>query len=250
MSECSFESCLKPVKVKSSGLCGAHYQAARKDGTLTPAFRWVDEYGVRRSCSQLECERGVKARGLCSMHYGRAVAGRKPKKGFRETKWVAPDGTRITCMAPDCPNAVQAKGLCAAHYTRMTRHASLDLPVPRMDLCPTPHCDREKSPRADLCAECRKIRWRYGLSLERTMYLMTPENRCCSNGGCKSAKDLHLDHDHSCCPPGSFSASTRVSCGGCVRGWLCRGCNVSLGFMQEDPRRIEGLLVYLRGFKP
>lgn len=37
----------------------------------------------------------------------------------------------------------------------------------------------------------------------------------------------HVDHDHSCCPG-------EKSCGFCVRGLLCSGCNFRLGILESE----------------
>ncbi len=50
-----------------------------------------------------------------------------------------------------------------------------------------------------------------------------------------------IDHDHTCCPGGS-------SCGECLRGLLCNGCNRVLGFVKDDVAALEGLVTYLRGY--
>lgn len=47
-------------------------------------------------------------------------------------------------------------------------------------------------------------------------------------------RTLHIDHDHSCC-----NDERNVSCGKCIRGLLCRSCNVMLGHYE----RHEGNLV-------
>lgn len=60
------------------------------------------------------------------------------------------------------------------------------------------------------------------------------------NGRCKlcefEAETLHIDHDHSCCPAGNYKLQ---SCGNCIRGLLCRDCNVMLGAYEN----CKGILV-------
>lgn len=52
----------------------------------------------------------------------------------------------------------------------------------------------------------------------------------------------HVDHDHGCCPG-------PTSCGGCIRGVLCHGCNTSLGLLREDRDRLHALILYLDRYK-
>lgn len=52
----------------------------------------------------------------------------------------------------------------------------------------------------------------------------------------------HVDHDHKCC-------AGINSCGGCVRGLLCAGCNVALGRFMESVRTIGRIPAYLTDWK-
>jgi len=49
---------------------------------------------------------------------------------------------------------------------------------------------------------------------------------------------LHVDHDHTCC-------AHATSCGNCIRGVLCQGCNMALGMLRDDLKVIQGLATYL-----
>lgn len=77
--------------------------------------------------------------------------------------------------------------------------------------------------------------WNYGLTVEAVKALL--EAGCAA---CGSTENLHVDRDHRCCPTGSSPRS----CGRCVRGALCNGCNTALGLLGEDPGRIAALLAY------
>jgi hypothetical protein len=48
----------------------------------------------------------------------------------------------------------------------------------------------------------------------------------------EGAKEIHIDHDHRCCPK-------RRSCALCRRGLTCRYCNVGVGAMGDDPERMR-----------
>lgn len=54
---------------------------------------------------------------------------------------------------------------------------------------------------------------------------------------------LTVDHDHSCCP-GQFS------CGRCIRGFLCFGCNVAVGMVKNRPEYALALHRYLEAWVP
>lgn len=52
------------------------------------------------------------------------------------------------------------------------------------------------------------------------------------------ALQLHVDHDHACCP-------SLPTCGGCVRGILCRECNIALGFLKDSTESLNRAITYL-----
>jgi hypothetical protein len=41
---------------------------------------------------------------------------------------------------------------------------------------------------------------------------------------------FQVDHDHTCCP--TDRAHSRKTCGKCIRGLLCEGCNTRLGYLE------------------
>lgn len=73
--------------------------------------------------------------------------------------------------------------------------------------------------------------------LNRTDARRYVETIVCEMPGCgrqltndSSTLNKHIDHDHSCCPG-------RTSCGACVRGILCAGCNTMMGRVQRVGRQ-------------
>lgn len=191
------------------------------------------------------CDKPVEVAGRCLQHYHRSRRKPNPVRLHPKPRGrrVNRDGSPLPCESRDCDRPILARGLCALHYDREWKGAYLD--NNDWTSCPVPGCGRNKTDGSLICGRCRQTRWRYGLTDESYLSMMQPENRFCANPGCRDTEKLHLDHDHSCCPYGKFPTKTRVSCGECVRGWLCRSCNTSLGQMQESPERIRGLLTYL-----
>lgn len=51
-------------------------------------------------------------------------------------------------------------------------------------------------------------------------------------------KELAIDHDHTCCE-GIYS------CGACIRGVLCQGCNGGLGLFRDTPEFLRSAANYL-----
>jgi Recombination endonuclease VII len=70
------------------------------------------------------------------------------------------------------------------------------------------------------------------------------EGGCCYCGDelPREAKHVHIDHDHTCCPPGA-------SCRNCQRGLACNYCNTVVGFGLDDPDRLERIAASLRQLK-
>lgn len=54
---------------------------------------------------------------------------------------------------------------------------------------------------------------------------------------------LNVDHDHTCCPGMN-------SCGLCVRGFLCLGCNQALGSMRDDAALMRRAAAYVEENNP
>ena len=52
-------------------------------------------------------------------------------------------------------------------------------------------------------------------------------------------KPTHIDHDHACCP------KKAMSCGKCVRGVLCRDCNIMLGVAKDNKKTLTNAVKYL-----
>ena len=79
----------------------------------------------------------------------------------------------------------------------------------------------------------------YRLTSERyDQMLAAQDNRC---GVCLRVfvANPQVDHDHSCC------AGNKRSCGKCVRGLLCRECNIALGLFGDNPNVAKRAAEYL-----
>lgn len=54
--------------------------------------------------------------------------------------------------------------------------------------------------------------------------------------------DMALDHDHKCC-------DTKRTCGKCIRGILCGGCNRGIGHFKESIDSLRMAIIYLEKHK-
>ena len=105
------------------------------------------------------------------------------------------------------------------------------------------------------CRECRKDFYRsntegvrdstrerrFGLDREAFDAMLHAQGGACAICGTTDPGKSYwnVDHDHSCCAPGS------PVCGKCVRGLLCSRCNHGLGNFKDDPDRLRAAITYL-----
>lgn len=91
----------------------------------------------------------------------------------------------------------------------------------------------------------RNLKRKYGLSVVEYDTILEEQSGLCANPGCfnepSSERSLDVDHDHTCCPD-------ETSCGDCIRGLLCSGCNAALGYIHDDIDRLRGLAQYLEDY--
>ena len=76
---------------------------------------------------------------------------------------------------------------------------------------------------------------RYSLTADQYLRLLAAQDGAC--GICRvrlGRYEFHIDHDHACC-------AGPTSCGGCVRGLLCRDCNLKLGAVEKDGFGVKAL---------
>lgn len=214
---------------------------ANRDEVQPRPSKWFNTDGTRKGCSEEGCDSPVASLGMCKSHYAHAQylkTHTRVKK--RNRKLTDYDGLRVVpnCTFEGCEIVEFNPGLCAGHYYQGLRGEELR-PLRETAPCPVAGCANRltvKRSRSGMCGSHTSLAKKYSLSTDRLQELMAP--RVCANPGCDVTENLHIDHDHACCPG-------PTSCGSCVRGVLCAGCNQSLGNLQENPRRIRGLLAYL-----
>lgn len=138
------------------------------------------------------------------------------------------------CSAHSCNRKHHAKGLCITHYTRLIKGQDVTAPI-------AVYKNNGGVVRAKPKARGHKnALTRYGITGEQRQKIYDEAGGCCALCGENSDLDnMALDHDHSCCPG-------RTTCGNCVRGLICRGCNLGLGYFKDDVRKLRLAIDYLQ----
>lgn len=70
----------------------------------------------------------------------------------------------------------------------------------------------------------------YGITQQEYDTTLLNQNESCAI--CETKQDLVFDHDHT---TGQF------------RGLLCQACNVGIGFLNDDPKRLTKAIEYIQG---
>jgi len=84
---------------------------------------------------------------------------------------------------------------------------------------------------------------RYGITkYDFEALIDSQDSRCaiCKGKFWEEVSSPHIDHDHSCCD------TQMKSCGKCIRGLLCRGCNQLLGCSRDSIEVLKASIKYLR----
>lgn len=170
-----------------------------------------------RICSVRECETKVLSRGLCNRHYLKAR--RRGELLPLEVKgWhriTEPDlekrvGVCAVC-GPDTPIRIRPERGHECQNRRRKDNKGRSRPS-----------DRSRGRRGE------RIR-RYSITVADVERMRTEQGGCCAI--CRQPTEkLVVDHDHACCP------KKKTSCGRCVRGLLCSRCNLTLGWLRDDPQ--------------
>lgn len=251
VKSCSVPNCGRVYKCR--GFCGGHYETWRKknrDQIASTDPRWVNEDGTRMECFSSGCVEVVVTQGMCTKHYSQmhyaSTRGSRVDLDKKRRPYKQP---QRFCTFPECANPEFNPGVCAGHYYQLNRGEELR-PLFQRFPCKANGCSKTYPIRKGsngLCSNHRSFAKRFSLDAETVIAYY--QNYVCGNPACVITKDLHMDHDHACCKGGGLKETSRSSCGSCVRGWLCRGCNFTLGHVKDSVPRLRGLITYLEESK-
>lgn len=201
------------------------------------------------TCSARGCEKRRVSRGLCGSHY---------------QAWRAKAGPN-QCTSPVCDRPAVSRSLCQGHYARLLAGKPTDTPLQSRrngGFACTLNEEGEKeclSCRTFLpiesyargagsdglspnCRSCRSLTRvsRYGITVRQYLEMLSDQGGVCAICAEPPQKrQLHVDHDHSCCGEGK-------ACQKCVRGLLCSRCNTGLGQFRERSDLLASAANYLQ----
>ncbi len=255
---CTFISCNKPPRSSRPGLCGGHRQQARAGKELTPLRPRKASPEGPKGCSVKGCTKAHNAKGFCQGHYLQWS-----KTGETSTLKVLKPRKNRVCGYLGCGKPLHTQDHCLAHGLQFS--SGVDLKPLRgswdqstrnsqgfkwCNPCSTWKAESEfGSSRAkpdglnSSCKDCLRfmlVKIQYNLTRGQFLGLVDSQGGACAI--CREAPErvlsLHVDHDHSCC-------SGNKSCGVCVRGLLCGGCNSMLGMAQDSCDTLRAAVTYL-----
>lgn len=87
---------------------------------------------------------------------------------------------------------------------------------------------RKNDPNQRLRERSNMRRYKYGMSNEDVDAMLEKQGGCAICGTMDPIGEWCIDHDHSCCP------QEHKTCGDCVRGILCRKCNLLIGAADDS----------------
>ena len=219
---CSIEGCDR--KHEALGYCKLHYRRFRAgtplDGTLPP----------KPKCSVEGCSRDSRALGMCMSHY-------------KSRSYHNRENPSRRCHLPGCDKPHHAKGFCYKHYLRDwsgVRTPEVDNRRYRGRNCLIVGCPNSAGGRTGLCKAHVNWSGKYALSVLQAVQILNSGYGCDICGTLLTRETINVDHDHSCCPG-------QGTCGDCVRGLLCRGCNRAIGSFGESRENVARALAYLGG---
>lgn len=183
------------------------------------------------------------------------------------------------CIEDECGRITVARGMCKKHYNKWNRDRNRTQPFQRRtarhharhsdylirDSMGRKQCSACKEWKSESdylshpknkdglfghCNPCRKLSSRatkYKKSVDDILRMIDQQNGLCQICSKPLGEDYAIDHDHDCCNYGR--QATKKSCGSCVRGLLCKPCNLALGIFKDDLEILVSAAFYLYSSK-
>lgn len=86
-----------------------------------------------------------------------------------------------------------------------------------------------------------RLKSNYSITIDQYNKIKNDQNdRCliCNIHESDTKNGLYVDHDHLCC-------NKKNTCGKCIRGLLCKSCNMGLGNFKDKVSSLKNAIIYL-----
>lgn len=193
---------------------------------------------AERTCSERGCREEPHCRGLCEYHYGKAY-----REGNLQLLLFA--AVRHSLSNVDRGQKTAICAICGPVKVRFRTDRSPECMTKRRESAArwnAKNPQRASGPWPERSPEERwreSLKWQFGITPADYLRMLDEQGGVCAI--CHRPQEecrLAVDHDHRCC------AGER-SCGKCVRGLLCRTCNLALGCVRDDPAILGSAIDYL-----
>jgi len=189
-------------------------------------------------CDFPGCGRDSRADSLCPSHWKQKHVYKIELRPIR--KWNKLAGN---CVVPGCDKSRGKLEYCMLHYghSRAASGISILPKRPRKTdfvTCLISGCETPSKSSRKICRRHSAVAHAYKLTSVQLQILLDTGCWICGN-----KENPHIDHDHNCCDR-SITGS-KLTCGNCVRGILCRDCNLGIGFFKDNPSRLKKAVDYL-----
>lgn len=116
----------------SRGYCRAHKARLDRNGEVFPHTPIAPPAAAaQKTCTREGCDKRVRTRDLCAMHYTREF-----NAGFRAR------GPADICSVEDCDRPVRSHAMCSLHYSRLRTTGTTEL----RERTPMPTAERARTP--------------------------------------------------------------------------------------------------------
>ena len=244
---CQYNSEICSDRYYARGLCQTHYYRARDGVNMRAPLR---NKNLGLECHFDGCILDAYSMGRCHTHDMQMRSngemwpiGSRERKGFKNVKGQPLGSVPVDqCREEDCDDDSRNGGRCSFHHQRKMQ--GLIPPDPSDLPCPILECQGIAGSYG-ICYKHKSACTRFGLTVDEITELFNSTRMFCpicrekmQFGGDRN-REAHIDHDHACCPTGGRS------CGGCVRGVICRSCNMALGHVRDSVATLDAMKSYL-----
>ncbi len=159
----------------------------------------------------------------------------KQEKRFEEFKPKGDGSTRLSSYCKPCCVILKRE------YRRTERGRELQRAAVRRYREKNHECllvaeaKRRQTPAYKRYVQEHHLQKTYGITRAQKAQMYKDQKGCCAACGdpFETVKATHTDHIH----------GTKI-----VRGLLCRDCNIALGLVKDEIRRLQALIIYLERF--